>query len=364
MAEPQAPAAIKPCQPPKMNELLIQNMNTWGNIQYNIPLRLSNNETRSAASIALRHIPEIPHSLDCKINDPLPERLTGRDMVVEKESYKTTTGEYCVKPNPNKAMERADCSINCRRVIFMTGVEKRLQGISITQPTIMSETKERFRGLTKSPLAPPDVRVLAPDPEYIFDVVAAGRNEATPISDASAGYRKQLDPYFSTYRSFYKPFTADDQYNIGAKDHITFFTEAKVPRVKGFGPRHKEIWMPLTSKVHRGVYDRIHVKKEYKEVAACHNPVNNIKGVFVSETKKKYKIPYASSALASWSHGESFDLAPFPPNPFQTNIAPFMYCSDYCHIARGTTPYIVIDQIPAKMPVHKHCKERFIVSRN
>lgn len=59
-----------------------------------------------------------------KIDDPLPERLTGRDMVVEKESYRTTTGEYCVKPNPNKAMERADCGINCRRVIFMTGVDK------------------------------------------------------------------------------------------------------------------------------------------------------------------------------------------------------------------------------------------------
>lgn len=47
-------------------------------------------------------------------------------MVVEKETYKTTTGAYCVKPNPNKAMERADCSINCRRVIFMTALEKRV----------------------------------------------------------------------------------------------------------------------------------------------------------------------------------------------------------------------------------------------
>ncbi|CAB3259900.1 unnamed protein product, partial [Arctia plantaginis] len=122
MTEP--PPAIKPCKPLILDELLIQNMNTWGNVQYNIPLRLSNNETRTASSIALRHIPDISQSLDCKIDDPLPERLTGRDMVVEKESYRTTTGEYCVKPNPNKAMERADCSINCRRVIFMTGVDK------------------------------------------------------------------------------------------------------------------------------------------------------------------------------------------------------------------------------------------------
>lgn len=51
-------------------------------------------------------------------------------MVVEKESYKTTTGEYCVKPNPNKAMERSDCAINCRRVIFMTGVEKKVPAYS------------------------------------------------------------------------------------------------------------------------------------------------------------------------------------------------------------------------------------------
>lgn len=36
--------------------------------------------------------------------------------------------------------------------------------------------------------------------------------------------------------------------------------------------------MPLMGKVHRGVYDRIHVRKEFHEVAACRNPVNNLKG--------------------------------------------------------------------------------------
>ncbi|KOB75277.1 Uncharacterized protein OBRU01_07905 [Operophtera brumata] len=40
-------------KPLVLNELLIQNVNTWGNVQYNIPLRLSNNETRSATSIGL-----------------------------------------------------------------------------------------------------------------------------------------------------------------------------------------------------------------------------------------------------------------------------------------------------------------------
>ncbi|KAI8432138.1 hypothetical protein MSG28_004620 [Choristoneura fumiferana] len=199
------------------------------------------------------------HIKFAKIDDPLPERVCGRDMVVAKETYRTTTGEYCVKPNPNKAMERADCSINCRRVIFMTGVEKRLQGKTITQPTMISETKDTYRGIAKSPLMPPAVTV------------------------------------------------------------------------RGFGPRHKEIWMPLTAKVHRAVYDRIHVKKECHEVAA----------VFQSETKKKFQVPFALSPLASWSHGEVFDLAPFPPNPYQTNIAPFMYCSDYCHISQGTPPYTV-----------------------
>lgn len=86
--------------------------------------------------------------------------------------------------------------------------------------------------------------------------------------------------------------------------------------------------------------------------------------VFISETKKKYKIPFASSSLASWSHGESFDLAPFPPNPYQTTIAPFMYCSDYCHIAQGTSPYTVINQINNPMPAHKACEPRYIVSRD
>lgn len=52
-------------KPLVLNDLLIQNVNTWGNVQYNIPLRVSSNETRTGTSIALRHIPAIPHSLDC-----------------------------------------------------------------------------------------------------------------------------------------------------------------------------------------------------------------------------------------------------------------------------------------------------------
>ncbi|XP_063364650.1 uncharacterized protein LOC134653257 [Cydia amplana] len=350
-------------KPLELDNLLIKNVNTWGNVQYNIPLRLSSTETRSSTSIGHRHIPDVPYAFDCKINEPLPERLCGRDMVVEKESYRTTTGEYCVKPNPNKAMERSDCSINCRRVIFMTGVEKKLQGQTIRQPTLLSEMKDTFRGIPRSPLAPPEITVKPPDPEYIFDVVASGRNEETPIFDTATGFRRLMDPYVSTYRHYHKPFTVDDQYGIGAKDHITFYTEFNTPKTRGFGPKLKEIWMPLTAKVHRGVYDRIHVKKEYHEVAACHNPVNNIKGVFESETKRKFKVPFAISSLASWGHGEKFDLPPFPPNPYQTNIAPFMYCSDYCHIAQGTPPYSVIDQIKHVKP-HKPCKESYIVSRD
>lgn len=58
-------AVPKPKQPLVLNELLIQNVNTWGNVQYNIPLRLSSNETRTGTSIALRHIPAISQSLDC-----------------------------------------------------------------------------------------------------------------------------------------------------------------------------------------------------------------------------------------------------------------------------------------------------------
>lgn len=66
--------------------------------------------------------------------------------------------------------------------------------------------------------------------------------------------------------------------------------------MRGFGPRHKEIWMPLTAKVHRAVYDRIHVKKECHEVAACHNPVNNIKG-WVSST-----VGYISLSMLVWTY--------------------------------------------------------------
>ncbi|KAL4711155.1 hypothetical protein ACJJTC_009526 [Scirpophaga incertulas] len=351
------------CSKPVLNELLIQNVNTWGNVQYNIPLRLSSNETRTATSIAHRQIPAIPHSLDCKLNMPLPSRVCGRDMVVAKETYRTTTGEYCVKPNPNKAMERADCAINCRRVAFMTGVEKRLQSKQIIQPKVMSEMKDSFRGVMHQDTMPPETTVNPPDSE-LFDVVASGRNEAPTIPENIGGFRRLLDPYVTTYRTYHKPFSERNQYGIGAKDHITFYSELGLPKVKGYGPKHKPIWMPLMAKVHRGVYDRIHVKKEYKEVAACHNPVNNIKGVFESETKKKFKIPFASSSLAAWSNEEMFDSPPFLPNPYQTNIAPFMYCSDYCHVAQGTPPSVVVDQVRRELPAHPTRWTGYVVSRN
>ncbi|CAG9135868.1 unnamed protein product [Plutella xylostella] len=358
MADPKA------SKPLVLDELLIKNVNTWGNVQYNIPMRVTSNETRTATNIALRHIPPVPHNFDCKINDPLPPRVCGRDMVVDQETYKTTSGDYCVKPNPNKAMERADCPINCRRVNYMTGVEKRLLGQGIVQPTILSNMKDSYRGLQAPPTAPPDVEVRAPDPEYIFDVVASGRANAPVIPETSKGYRRLLDPYVTTYRTFHRPFTAEDQYGLGAKDQITFYSEFNTPKVRGFGPRHKELWMPLTSKPHRAVYDRSHVGKEFKEVAASHNPVNNIKGIFISETKSKYKVPFAESPLATWSHGEDFDLPQFAPNPYQTNMAPFMYCSDYCHISQGTSPNSVIETIDYKTDKsHKPCRQRYIVSK-
>lgn len=35
---------------------------------------------------------------------------------------------------------------------------------------MISEMKDKYRGVFKSPLAPPEINVKAPDPEYIFDV--------------------------------------------------------------------------------------------------------------------------------------------------------------------------------------------------
>lgn len=35
---------------------------------------------------------------------------------------------------------------------------------------MLSEMKEKFRGVSAPPTAPPDITVKPPDPEYIFDV--------------------------------------------------------------------------------------------------------------------------------------------------------------------------------------------------
>lgn len=73
---------------------------------------------------------------------------------------------------------------------------------------------------------------------FLFQIVAAGRNEAPVIPDSSGGFQRLLDPYMSTYRAYHKPFTVENQYGIGAKDHITFYSEFNTPKVSNKDHNH------------------------------------------------------------------------------------------------------------------------------
>ncbi|CAH2041510.1 unnamed protein product, partial [Iphiclides podalirius] len=174
--------------------------------------------------------------------------------------------------------------------------------------------KDRYRGVAKSPLAPPEIDVKAPDPEYIFDVVASGRNEAPVIPESAPDF---VDSSTHTF-----PLTEHTKGHSHWTNSIILARKITLLSTRNLIPQR----------------------------------------VFESETKKQYKQPFAESPLASWSHGEEFYLAPFPPNPYQTNIAPFMYCSDYCHISQGTRPCTVIDQLTHDMRPHRTCKQRYVVS--
>lgn len=61
--------------------------------------------------------------------------------------------------------------------------------------------------------------------------MASGRNEAPVIPNSAGGFRRLLDPYVSTNKAYHKPFTVEDQYGIGAKDHITLYSEFNLPKV-------------------------------------------------------------------------------------------------------------------------------------
>ncbi|GBP31768.1 hypothetical protein EVAR_81533_1 [Eumeta japonica] len=321
----------------KVNDLLIENINSWGAVEYNIPLRTSYTETRSSANVAHRHIPQAVHYVDCRVMDPLPERVIGRDMAVAAETYRTTSGDYSSKIiNPNKATERHDCSINCRRVIYVKDVDKKLQQRDICQPSVvLSEMKDNFHG----GLQASSTTIDAPNTK----VIASSKNEAAFIPETSKGFMRLLDPYVSTYRSYHTPFSATDQFK--SKDQITVYSESNLPRSKGFGPKFQPIWDPLLAKPHRLVFDKVKLKKEYHEVPTCHNPVSWLKKSFDTESRSNYLDPYARSALATWRHGVRSSAPPYPPNPYQTNAAPAMYCTDYCHISQGTSTRSVVDQV-------------------
>lgn len=60
---------------------------------------------------------------------------------------------------------------------------------SIVQPTVLSEMKDKFRGLRRPPLAPPEITVKAPDPEYISDVSMLGTFFIGPHLSILAQYK-------------------------------------------------------------------------------------------------------------------------------------------------------------------------------
>lgn len=62
--------------------------------------------------------------------------------------------------------------------------------------------------------------------------MAYGRAEAPCIPEDAKGFRRLLDPYYTEYRSNYRPYTPDEW--ADTKDHVTFYSEANTPKVRFF----------------------------------------------------------------------------------------------------------------------------------
>lgn len=77
---------------------------------------------------------------------------------------------------------------------------------------MLSEMKDQYRGLKTPPLAPPEIEVKAPDPEYIFDV--------SPVLSFNYYKHRIIRPPLVTFAESRWIYVAENRYKWKFKAHV------------------------------------------------------------------------------------------------------------------------------------------------
>ncbi|KAK9695483.1 hypothetical protein QE152_g32538 [Popillia japonica] len=263
---------------------------------------------------------------------------------LKEEHYKSEyTVEYPTKQGDGDPSGYVPRPIPCQNADYLRSVQEKMfrEPPRPISPGI-SETKQEYCAQA----VPDSSRIAFPPNNFAYcEIRALGRDEQPPVRPEQCGYYRYMDPYMTTNRISYVPFTIDQQDGLSRKDIVTFYDASGYPRGgKGYGPKNCTEVEPLFRTQIGTMVDRTVFKtKTYNKILPRYMKRIPNYGM-QSEYQGKYtKQTYYDSFPTIHATLENYDESLPRAGPWQTLTVPGMYCSDYCHIGTGWPVRSVIE---------------------
>ncbi|XP_022902170.1 uncharacterized protein [Onthophagus taurus] len=324
-----------------MAPLLTCTANSLCHVDYGIPVSVyKSTDYRTSTDTSHHFMPPLPQDFDCRVkakfNPIFPNECKRNDI-----QFKTIYNQeyYTKQANTSQNMTRAT---ERDKVLYLRNIQERMFAAPpppLGTPT--TTTKQDYCGS----FSPPTYRqVFPPNPYAYCPIKALGRDESKPIPPELPGVYRHMDPYMTTARMSYIPFTINQQNGIARKDIVTYYDANNIPRAgKGYGPRNGPPIEPSYQSPNFNMIDKVTFKTKHQ-------------GKFIPRGLKKLPNAGKSEYGSNYTFQTYYDSYPFIMTPlvdwtdslpkssiWQDLSPPGMYCTEYCHIGKGWPVRAVVD---------------------
>ncbi|XP_054276151.1 uncharacterized protein LOC128995231 [Macrosteles quadrilineatus] len=261
---------------------------------------------KTSTGVGLRYSAPVPRHVEDK-PAKIPVELRGKDLLVEKNTYKPLTGDLNWKlPEPSVRAEK----VNCATTLY---IKPYAEKVKARPPNPARAPVSECRDQYQRPWLPQHPLVELRD-DYLCSVKRDTSQSPLVTGFEYQGFTRLLDPYISTTH---------------LSHHYIHRNDADFYRSKPI-----DVTSILTPRV-KPVYDKAVFKK------ACFNNSVHRPHRFVphsglkSETTASFGHPLTKSDLVYFDPEVEFVAAPYPASRGQIMATPAMYLTEYTHISEG-----------------------------
>lgn len=346
---------------PKRFVPFICSNNSFGSIDYGMPI-VANKATdfRTSTSMYHRLIPMAPQDFDCRVKARIKPSLKNTNVEI-----RDITNQSVYKDKFNWKFPKKDVNVHypqCKRAenieYLRTVQEKIFRSPPPVKPLQISEMKESYyrRYIQFS-----DREVYPPEPYATCEIRALGRDEQPAVRPEATGHWKLMDPYLTTTRATYVPFTVDQQNGVAKKDIVTFYGSSNFPKSKRSGSQNGPISASLVPSKAVPMLDKVPFKKHPTD-RRLHDIAKIVPNLGKTSEMKASYVPQSFSNMSPYlfQNGIEFPESLSKSCAWQDLASPGMYCTDYCHVGTGWPVNSIIDYgLPPEYIKHLPCYSKF-----